>query len=906
MWRRGFLFCFAILAAGGCVGRSEEAPADGPIERGPRPFVLVTLDTTRADRLQPYGATDIATPTLLSLAREGVVFEQAMSVAPITLVAHTSLLTGLYPPRHGVRNNGIHFAGEQLETLAEQLGAHGYGSAAFISASVLEARYGLDQGFDLYDDDLSTGTNRQPRVVPDRNAGATVDAAVAWLDAWTDGRPFFLWVHFYDPHAVYSPPAPYRDRYRDRLYDGEIAYMDAELGRLLKHPALTDAAVAVIGDHGESLGEHGEQTHAILAYQSTLHVPFILRIPDGPAGVRVAEPVSHVDLLPTALDLLGLPPEPVDGRSLLPLLEASGPAEAGEHYAETYLPFYTYGWAKLRVLRSGEWKLIDGPDPELYNLSRDVGETRDLGESEPEVLETLRRQLAERLGDDTENEATLELDEEALQRLRSLGYLASGRAPAADGPRPDPKASIDLHVGLERARVLLRERRPEDAERQLRRVLERDGSNLAALFELSAAKELQGDTDGAVEAAERALALDPGDPRLHVLIARLEQRRDRPGQALELLDAALALDPRHFDARLERIALLSRLGRRAEAARGVETLHRDEGDHPRVLVAQAHLLEPAAAEPLLRRALDADPYLIPAWRSWGRQLEQTGRPDDAASAYRSGLERAPDDPELHALLGRLLARTGGDAEIHLREALRLSLVPRPEVKVALGAHLAERGQLREALELYDEVLDSHPDHLGARNNRAVALYRSGRADEALDALGTLAREHPTHADAHNNLAALSLDRGLWSDAAGHARRALATAPGHANAWLNLGLARDGEANAQAAEEAYGRALEIDPDHTMARFHLGRLYSGDPRRLEQAAELLRQVSADVPSFVEPHLLLGELYAGALDDPRRARAHLNAFVRLSAESPAGDDPRLPEVRRLLGELSLRGGP
>ncbi|MEO1366071.1 MAG: sulfatase-like hydrolase/transferase, partial [Acidobacteriota bacterium] len=535
MWRRSVLLVVLCGLAAGCSEGPQPAGSGevAPIERTARPFVLVTLDTTRPDRLQPYGARDVATPTLLRLAREGVVFEEAMAVAPITLVAHTSLLTGLYPPRHGVRNNGIHFVDGELETLAETLGGHGYRSAAFVSASVLEARYGLDQGFDAYDDDLSTGTNRQPRVVPDRAAGATVDAATLWLDTVGDGERFFLWVHFYDPHAVYSPPAPYRDRYRDRLYDGEIAYMDAELGRLLEHPALADAAVAVVGDHGESLGQHGEQTHAILAYQATLHVPFLLRVPGGPAGLRVAEPVSHVDLVPTALDLLGLPAAPdgaVDGRSLVPLLEGTGPPdpEIDLHYAETYLPFYTYGWAKLRVLRRGALKLIDGPDPELYRLDRDAGETRNLAERDPQTLDDLRRQLAEHMGEDGDREATLELDDEALDRLRSLGYLASGRAPARDGPRPDPKAFIDLHVGLERARHLLRDRRPEDAERQLRRVLDRDGSNLAALAELSTARELQGDLDGAVEAAERALALDPGDPRMHVVLARLEARRERP------------------------------------------------------------------------------------------------------------------------------------------------------------------------------------------------------------------------------------------------------------------------------------------------------------------------------------------------------------------------------------------
>ncbi|MEM6796950.1 MAG: sulfatase, partial [Acidobacteriota bacterium] len=249
--RRGGLK--AALAAACLLGACAEKPVPqpaarpAPVERQARPLLLVTLDTTRADFLQPYGADHVATPTLLRLAREGVLFEQTLAVAPITLVAHTSLLTGLYPPRHGVRNNGIHRADPSLETLPETLGRAGYRSAAFVSASVLEKRYGLDQGFEHYDDDLSTGTDRRPRVVPDRPATATVNAALQWLEQAGDADRFFLWVHFYDPHAAYTPPAPYRDRYRDDLPAGEIAYMDAELGRLLEHPSLADAAVAVIG-----------------------------------------------------------------------------------------------------------------------------------------------------------------------------------------------------------------------------------------------------------------------------------------------------------------------------------------------------------------------------------------------------------------------------------------------------------------------------------------------------------------------------------------------------------------------------------------------------------------------------------------------------------------------------------
>ena len=210
------------------------------ISRVKRSVVLITLDTTRADHLEPYGSKTVKTPNLARLANQGILFQQAYSVAPITLVAHASLLTGLNPPRHGVRNNGTHYADQDLVTLPETLAAEGYRTAAFVSAAVLEKRYGLDQGFEVYDDDLSTGRERHPRMVADRPAEATVDAAGTWLDSLGPEEPFFLWVHFYDPHAVYSPPPPYRDQYRENLYGGEIAYMDAEIGRLLRHSRLRE------------------------------------------------------------------------------------------------------------------------------------------------------------------------------------------------------------------------------------------------------------------------------------------------------------------------------------------------------------------------------------------------------------------------------------------------------------------------------------------------------------------------------------------------------------------------------------------------------------------------------------------------------------------------------------------
>ena len=895
------------------AGDAGGTPAARAVPRGERSLLLVTVDTTRPDRLEPYGSETVATPHLAALAAQGVTFEQAFAVAPITLVAHTSILSGLDPPRHGVRNNGLHYVPDDVETLAERLAARGWATAAFVSAAVLDRRYGLDQGFEVYDDDLSAGRERHPRMVADRPAEATVAAASSWLDALARDERFFLWVHLYDPHAAYSPPPPWRDRYAGRLYDGEIAYMDAQLGVLLAHPRIDEETlVSVIGDHGESLGEHGEQTHALLAYDSTLHVPWIVRVPGGPRGLRVRSTVGQVDLVPTVLDLLGQrPPADGDGASLVPLLAGRADGEPSRAlYSETFLPFYTYGWAELTVLRQGRFKWIEAPRPELYDTRRDPRELANLAAQEPGLAHDLSRDLAARrraAGDADDRASELELDSEARERLRSLGYLAvgSGRRDV-ERERPDPKAMIDLHVGLERARFLSRDRLFAAAERELTAVLRRDPGNLAALMDLADAVAEQQRWDEAVSILERALARDPAYPQIHLRMAGVEARRGDLERAVELADLALGVDPRLLEARLRKAAYLSRLRHPAAAREELETALAADPGSPAANVLYARLVElrrdPAAAEARVRAALGRDPFQVAAWQLLGDILEAAGRPDEALAAWRSGLERQPDDADLHARLGGALARRGdaaAEAEAHLREALRLTAEPRPDVEVTLGALLADGGRLDEALALYERVLSDEPDHPAARNNRAIALYRSGRLDAAAAELATLVAVHPRHADAHNNLAAVALDQGRAADAELHARRALDLAPRMPEGWNNLGLARVAQGDDATARRHFEHAVELAPDYWQADLNLGqtlaRQAAGDATAARRAADVFESLVQRRPQLAEPHLALGHLYAGPLADPGRARTHYNAYLR---HAPGGE--QAAAVRRRLAEL------
>ncbi len=889
--------------------QAERAPTTGiEIPRGERSVLLITVDTTRPDHLEPYGAADVATPVLARLAGDGIVFDSAYAVAPITLVAHTSILTGLYPPQHGVRNNGTHYVPEEITTLAERLAERGYRTGAFVSAAVLERRYGLPQGFEHYDDDLSAGRERHPRMVPDRPAEATVDSVTAWLDGLDDDERYFAWVHFYDPHASYSPPPPYRDRYRGRLYAGEIAYMDAQIGRLFQHPRVArerDLAIAVLGDHGESLGEHGEQTHAILAYDSTLRVPWILKVSGGPASLRVREPVSQVDLVPTLLDLLDLRRDSeLPGRSLIELLER-GPRGPAKLYSETYLPHYTYGWAKLKVLRRGSWKYIAAPTPELYDLGRDPRELSNVHAQQPGVAHDLGRDLEEMLGatGDPERETSLVLDYEAAEKLRGLGYLAMGSTPRGERERADPKDLIDLHVGLERARRLMRDRLFPAAIGQLREVLARDPNNVAALIDLTSALEQNGEVDEALLVIEKALSLEPDTPRLHLQLASLEARRGEREKALQVLDVALELDPRFLEAKLQKAVQLNVLRRHAEVEALLGPVLEENPEHPRVAATYAQLIEMrrgenAAAEQRLRQALARDPYLVVAWRLLGEVLERLGRLPEALESYRSGLERRPDEQQLHARTGLLLARTGGgkEAEMHLREAIRLSPEPQSELRVALGGWLSEQGRVEEAERELEKVLEREPRHPGARNNRAIAFYRTGRAEEAIAELEAIVADFPRHADAHNNLAAIAVERRDWPAAERHARRTLELDPRQAEGWNNLGVALEEQGRPADAETAYRRALQHTETYWQARLNLGLLLSKAQRHAE-AAEALQAVVEQVPGFPESHLELGILYSGPLADPERAKTHFNAFLRAAPRHP-----RTAEVRRRLAELPL----
>ncbi len=540
-----------VLLAWGCASELPRAPV--ATARGAASgfnVLLVTLDTTRADRLGCYGAPGDPTPRLDALAGGGVRFERAITVAPITLPSHATILTGLYPPNHGVRDNGEFPLAPSHVTLAELLGAQGYETAAFVSAFVLDGRFGLRQGFDHYDDRVGPPSGEQS--VEDRPAGEVTDAAVAWLGGRQSDRPFFAWVHYFDPHIPYAAPEPFRSRFAQEPYTAEIAYMDSEIDRLMRSveaQGLSDRTLVVVAaDHGESLGEHGESTHAMFIYESTMRIPLIVSNPSlfRQAPHVDASLVSVVDIFPTVLELIGVPDIPEhDGRYLFD-------TETDPHrrvYLETLAPYLDHGWSGLFGLRDGEHKLIQAPRPEFYDLVADPQEATNLYNDPPSAvrpaLEEMERELGEMLAGwpDAGSIAAgaRPLDPQALERLESLGYVGGVSRPRERGLE-DPKEMVPLIEEIDRAQAMAGNGQVAEAIRLLQRIDARSPDNPTVLARLALLLSIQGRDVDAERTLRRELEIRPS-ARSQVLLAQFLLKRREVDEAESLLVRAIEADP---------------------------------------------------------------------------------------------------------------------------------------------------------------------------------------------------------------------------------------------------------------------------------------------------------------------------------------------------------------------------
>ena len=593
-----------ILLAGGC-DREPAAPARA------RNLLLVTIDTLRADRARPE-----LMPQIDALAARGVTFGDATAHAPLTVPSHASILTGMLPPQHGVRDNAGFTLGGDAVTLAGSLAAGGFDTAAFVGAWVLARHTGLDAGFAHYDDAFDRRAARLTITSLERSAVEVTGRAAAWI-AETE-RPFFAWVHLYDPHAPYDAPRAFADRFPGRAYDAEVAASDWAVGSLLRAlpPATLDRTLVVVtSDHGESLGEHGEREHGIFVYDATLAVPLVIAGPGVPAGRRVQGQVRHVDVAPTVMELLGRPWAPGDGVSLVPAMHGA-PAETRPSYAESAFGLLHFGWSELRALRDGEWKYIHAPDPELYDLRRDAGETDNVYAARASLAAGMAQHLARQARQASSGDAAGQAA--AAEALRSLGYVSGGGATRAPGG--DPKAHIgDYHryvdafnAGLE----ALETGRAAEAESAFGRLAAAFPDSFEARQYLGRARAARGRHRQAIDAFSAALALRPSDAGLYRDAAVSEAALRRFDRAHRLLDAAATLEP----VSLSRYLVEGTIWRmQGDAARARAAL----GEALRVVPGQAAALfqlaqldeqegDPAAAAARYRAALASDPALTAA------------------------------------------------------------------------------------------------------------------------------------------------------------------------------------------------------------------------------------------------------------------------------------------------------
>ena len=687
--------------------------------------ILVTLDTLRADRVGCYGFAGVATPALDGFAADGVKFEKCYSTTPLTLPAHTSIMTGTLPPFHGVRDNGGFVVPPAITTLAEVFKERGYETAGFVAAYVLDGKWGLNQGFDTYFDRFDLGKFEKISLGSvQRPANEVMDEALAWLEKAKD-RKFFTWIHLYDPHTPYEPPPPYDKQYASHPYLGEIAFMDSQLARLRRfledNGLMSRSFLAFTGDHGESLGEHQESAHGFFVYQAAIHVPLIFTTPFRRfQGVSSSRVVSLADILPTLCDMTATPlPAGVQGSSLVPLFGDPAGGEDELAYSETFYPRFHYGWSELQAVQDGRFKLILAPVPELYDVVRDPAEEKNLVYLEKDVFRDLSARAASFIGDAGRNAYEFDVrtvDEETREKLAALGYIGSFTDPSKLKGRSlgNPREKIGVFNALSKAReiglsgrpdealgiidgivatdpeipdayftrgnILFKQRRFEDAIASFRKSLELKPDDDFAVINIANAYLGQGKFNEAERFVLDFLEQGFGDAQLYFVLGNMNFIRRDYDRAAPYFEQCLARNPRS-----------------AASHNALAAISINRGD---MAQADAHI----------RAALGLDPTLTNAQYNLAQILEAQGRGREAEEAYLREIGRMPGHFKALFNLSRLY-RALGEEDREL-EYLRKAAAADPDFPLTyfyIARILLGRGRdLAEAVTLVRKGLDLKP------------------------------------------------------------------------------------------------------------------------------------------------------------------------------------------------------
>ena len=653
--RRLSLLLLLLLATSGFPQTSHSPTAQPNI-------VLITLDTTRADRMGFLGSKRGLTPALDDLALQSVVFSQCFAQVPLTTPSHATILTGTYPQFHQVENLGDALS-QEPPYLPAILRQHGYKTAAFIGGAVLDpapgGAVGFQRGFDVYDADFrprNAGEDRFQTV--ERRADTVVEHAISWLQKQQDG-PMFLWVHLYDPHDPYDPPEPYKTRFASQPYDGEIAYTDSAVGKLLaalrKEGVFDQAVIAVMADHGEALGEHGEQTHGIFLYDETLHVPLLLKLPTGkPGGSTLPDRVGLVDVAPTLLQLVDIPvPAEMQGESLIQQMHSSPQPSSRERplYAESQYGRDAYGWSVLRSWRERKYLYIQAPKRELYDQEADPQATKNLASQSRAVADTMASEL-ENFRQRTRSNVAVKakLSPTAVQKLRALGYVSSATSgKATDGEfGPDPKDQIEFANLMHSALIDVEEGQLQSAVPKLEAALKIDPQAGPTYLELGNDYLHLNDLEKALPALQKAVSLMPESATAHERLGEaLVGQQNWPAAASEF-EAAISRDPTSSDVHVYLGGVYEKLNRLQDATDQFE------------------------------KAAQIEPQDFRANLLAGRMLGMHGAPQDALKYLQAAEALQPDSPDPHKFLANVYSALGmkDEAERERGEALRLSAAPK--------------------------------------------------------------------------------------------------------------------------------------------------------------------------------------------------------------------------------------
>jgi choline-sulfatase len=679
MKRTVVMLVVAAIASVAVWTQLRRAPQGARSTVAHRNVVLITIDTLRADRIGRG-----LTPAIDKLAVAGRSYAGVRATAPLTLPSHVSLMTGTIPAVHGVRENGVVFD-RKIPTIARVFKEAGYRTGAFVGAYVLSRRFGLDEGFDTYDDSVQRDAARVEMLEAERPGAAVVDSALAWLgsQARSHHQPFFLWIHLYDPHAPYEPPAEFRGL-GGHAYDGEVAYADAQIARVIgaveAGGAIGNTVVAVTGDHGESLGEHGENTHGMLLYDGALRVPLVI---SGIAELPALAP-CHQDVGPGLLRIAGL------AERLPATMRGATPAGCGA-YSESRYPRRA-GWHALTALTDERWKLILSSEQELYDLQADPGESRNVAASNPGVVQGMAAALAKMQPRD---DRTSSVAPEAAERLRALGY-ASGSSITSDDPTAtNPARVIAAWTSFEEALALLRGGSAADAARALKRLA--DAHRESPVFQSTYAQALReaGDPGAAVQVYRAAVARWRNDPSLFHDLAAAAREAGNTDEAMRAEQAALALDASS-----------------PMAQNGVGLLHADAGRFTDAIAA-------------FGKATEGDPTNPSYWTNLGNARRGSGDTAGAEAAYRSALGVDAEHADALNGLGVILVQSGRASEaVPLFERALRRDPELYEARLNLGIAYQESEQTQKARETYQEVLKKTPPRYARERNAAAQLLRS--------------------------------------------------------------------------------------------------------------------------------------------------------------------------------------